>query len=88
MTEFDTYQGASTISRKTLDLKGSKISIFELDVVGVLFDKRITWRLHIQMIEIKAFRTFITIYSLLKSEQLCTNIKLTLHKALKDGLAD
>jgi hypothetical protein len=33
MTKFDTYQGASTISRKTLDWKRSKISIFELDVV-------------------------------------------------------
>jgi hypothetical protein len=33
MTEFDTYQGASTISRKTLDGKCSKISMFEYDVV-------------------------------------------------------
>jgi hypothetical protein len=41
-----------------------------------------TWRLHIQMIEAKAFRTFIRIYSLFKSERLSTNIKLTLHKAL------
>jgi hypothetical protein len=41
-----------------------------------------TWRLHIQMIEAKAFRTFIRIYSLFKSECLSANIKLTLHKAL------
>jgi hypothetical protein len=34
------------------------------------------------MIEAKAFRTFIRIYSLFKSERLSTNIKLTLHKAL------
>jgi hypothetical protein len=34
------------------------------------------------MIEAKAFRTFIRIYSLLKSERLSANIKLTLHKAL------
>jgi hypothetical protein len=34
------------------------------------------------MIEAKAFRTFITINSLLKSERLSANIKLTLHKAL------
>jgi hypothetical protein len=33
MAEFDTYQGASTISLKTLDWKRSKISMFELDVV-------------------------------------------------------
>jgi hypothetical protein len=33
MMEFDTYQGASTISRKTMDWKRSKISMFELDAV-------------------------------------------------------
>jgi hypothetical protein len=26
---------------------------------GVIFDRRFTWRLHIEMIEAKAFRTFI-----------------------------
>jgi hypothetical protein len=50
--------------------------------LGVISDKRITWRLHIEMIEAKAFRTFIRIYSLSKSEWLSANIKLTLHKAL------
>jgi hypothetical protein len=34
------------------------------------------------MIEAKAFRTFIRIYSLFKSERLSANNKLTLHKAL------
>jgi hypothetical protein len=34
------------------------------------------------MIEAKAFRTFIRIYSLFKSERLSANIKLTLHKTL------
>jgi hypothetical protein len=34
------------------------------------------------MIEAKAFRAFITTYSLFKSQWLSTNIKLTLHKAL------
>jgi hypothetical protein len=33
MTEFDTYHEASTISRKNLDCKRSKISMFEFDVV-------------------------------------------------------
>jgi hypothetical protein len=50
--------------------------------LGVIFGKKITWRLHIEMIEVKAFRTFISIYSLFKSERLSANIKLTLHKAL------
>ncbi|PNF41415.1 hypothetical protein B7P43_G14387 [Cryptotermes secundus] len=50
--------------------------------LGVIFDKRVTWRLHIEMIEAKAFRTFIRVYSLFKNERLSANIKLTLHKAL------
>jgi hypothetical protein len=48
----------------------------------VIFDKRITWRLHIGMTEAKAFRIFIIIYSLFKCERLRTNIKLTFHKTL------
>jgi hypothetical protein len=50
--------------------------------LGVIFDRRVTWRLYIEMIEAKAFRTFIRVYSLFKSERLSANIKLTLHKAL------
>jgi hypothetical protein len=42
MTEFDTYQGASTIIRKTLDWKRSKIAMFELDVVPQ------SWMLYVQ----------------------------------------
>jgi hypothetical protein len=48
----------------------------------VIFNKRITWRLHIEMIEAKAFRTFITVYTLFKNDRLSDNIKLTLYKAL------
>jgi hypothetical protein len=43
MTEFDTYQEASTISRKTMDWKRSKISKFELDVVPQ------SWMPYVQM---------------------------------------
>jgi hypothetical protein len=50
--------------------------------LGVIFDTRITWRLHIEMIDAKAFRKFSRIYSLWKSERLSANIKLTLYKAL------
>jgi hypothetical protein len=49
---------------------------------GVIFDKRIRWRLHLEMTEAKAFKTFIRIYSLLKSGRLSVKLKLTLHKAL------
>jgi hypothetical protein len=50
--------------------------------LGVILDKKIAWRLLIEMIEAKAFRTFIRIYSLFKSERLSANVKLTFHKAL------
>jgi hypothetical protein len=50
--------------------------------LGVIFDKRITWRLHIEMFEAKAFRTFIRIHTPFKSERLSANIILILHKAL------
>jgi hypothetical protein len=46
--------------------------------LDVIFDRKVTWKLHIEMIEAKAFRA----YSLFKSERLSANIKLTLHEAL------
>jgi hypothetical protein len=66
-----------------LKLNGRNITFVDsVKYLGVLFDKRMTWKLHIQMIEANSFRTFIRIYSLFRSERLSTNIKLTLHKAL------
>jgi hypothetical protein len=66
-----------------LKLNGRNIPfVNSVKYLGVLFDKRMTWRLHIQMMGAKAFRTFIRLYSLFKSKRLSANIKLTLHKAL------
>jgi hypothetical protein len=62
-----------------LTLNGRNIPfVHHVKYLGVIFDKRITWRLHIEMIEAKAFRAFIRVYSLLKSEHLSSNIKLLL----------
>jgi hypothetical protein len=61
-----------------LTLNGQNIPFANyVKYLGVIFDKRITWRLHIEMVEAKAFRTFIRIYSLFKSERLSVTIKLT-----------
>jgi hypothetical protein len=49
---------------------------------GVNFDRKISWRPHIDRIEAKSFRTLIITNSLFRSECLNTNIKLTLYKAL------
>jgi hypothetical protein len=66
-----------------LTLNGRNTSfVNHVKYLGVIFDKRITWRLHVEMIEVKAFRTFIRLCSLFKSERLSANIKLTLHTAL------
>jgi hypothetical protein len=48
--------------------------------IDVIFDKKMTWRPHIEMIETKAFRTFIKAFPLFNSEQLTADIKTTLHK--------
>jgi hypothetical protein len=64
-------------------LKGGNILfVNHVKWFSVIIDMKITWRLLIQMIEAKAFRTFIGVCSLFKSERLSANIKLTLHKAL------
>jgi hypothetical protein len=66
-----------------LTLNGRNIPfVNSVKYLGVIFDKRITWRLHIKRIKPKALRTFIRIYSLFESQWLSTNIKFTLHKAL------
>jgi hypothetical protein len=66
-----------------LTLSGRNIPfVNSVKYLGVIFDKRITWRLHVERIEAKAFRTFIRLYSLFKTERLNADIKLTLLKAL------
>jgi hypothetical protein len=66
-----------------LTLNGHNIPfVNSIKYLGVIFDKKITRRLHIEMVTTKAYRTFIRLYSLFKSDRLNTNSKLTLHKAL------
>jgi hypothetical protein len=52
-----------------LTLRG-RIILFVTDIKyhGVIFDRKFTWRYHLDSITTKAFRTFIRIYPLLKSE--------------------
>jgi hypothetical protein len=69
--------------KSLLILNGRNIPfVSSVKYLDVIFDKRMTWRLHIETIEAKAFRTFIRLYSLFKSDRLSANIKVTLHKAL------
>jgi hypothetical protein len=64
--------------RSLLTLNGRNIPfVNNVKYLGVIFDKRITWKPLIDMIEAKALRTFIRTYSLFKSERLSASIKLT-----------
>jgi hypothetical protein len=66
-----------------LTLKGRAITfVNEVKYLGVTFDRRITWRTHIDLIVTKTLRTFVQIYSLKKSEKLSIKTKMTLYKAL------
>jgi hypothetical protein len=52
-----------------LTLNGRDIPfVNSIKYIGVIFDKKITWRLHKEMIEAKTFRTFIRIHSQFESE--------------------
>jgi hypothetical protein len=76
------YYNEQDLRKSHFTLNGRDIPfVNSVKYLGVIFDK-VTWRLRIEMIEAKAFRKFIRIYSLFKSERLSTNITLTLHKAL------
>jgi hypothetical protein len=67
----------------SLTLNGRNIPfVNSIKYLGVIFDRKITWRIHIEAIDVKAFRTFLRVCSLFKSERLDANIKQTLHKAL------
>jgi hypothetical protein len=53
-----------------LTLNGRNVPLINSEKqLGVNLDKKITWRLHIETIEAKAFTTFIRIYPLFKSER-------------------
>jgi hypothetical protein len=69
--------------KSLLRLNGHNISfVNSIKYLGVIFDKNITWKLHIEMVTTKAYRTYMRLYSLFKSARLSTNSKLTSHKAL------
>jgi hypothetical protein len=66
-----------------LTLNGNKIHfVNSIQNLGVILDKKIIWKLNIETVATKAYRTLIRLYSLFKSDRLSTNSKLTLHKTL------
>jgi len=66
-----------------LTLKGRDIPfVNRIKYFGVIFDRKITWRLYVKTITAKSVITFLRVYFTFKSERLSTNIKLTLRKAV------
>jgi hypothetical protein len=65
-----------------LTLNGWNVTfVNHIKALCVIFDSRITWMLHREIIESEAL-TITRVYSLFRSERLRANMKLTLHKAL------
>jgi hypothetical protein len=70
-------------SEPHLTLNGRNIPFVKhVKYISVIFNKRITRRLRTEMVEAKAFRRFVRIYSLFRSVHSSANIKLTFRKAL------
>jgi hypothetical protein len=70
-------------SDSLLTLNGQNILFVNgIKYLSLIIDKKITWELHIETTEARAFTTFIRLYPLFKSERLSKNIKSTLHKTL------
>jgi hypothetical protein len=59
-----------------LQLNGRNIPfVNSVEYLGVIFDRKITWRLHIDKTAAKALGTYIRTYSIFKSKHLNANIK-------------
>jgi hypothetical protein len=65
--------------KEDLQLNGRNIPFLNsAKYLGVIFDRRLTWRLHIE----KTLGTYITTYSIFQSKHLSANIKLIVYRAL------
>jgi hypothetical protein len=66
-----------------LQLNGRNFTfVNSVKYVGVIFDRRLTWRLHIEKIAAKTFGTYIRTYYIFKSKHLNSYIKLIMYRAL------
>jgi hypothetical protein len=64
-------------------LNGRKIPFLNrVKYLGVNYDRRMTWRPHIEKIAAKALGTYIRTYSAFKCKHLNANVKLIVYRAL------
>jgi hypothetical protein len=65
-----------------LHLNGQDITfVNNVTYLGVTFNRRMTWELHIQRTVAKTLRTYLRTYSLFKSKCSSANTKVTIYKA-------
>jgi hypothetical protein len=69
-------------SRRQRRSRRNILFVNEVKYLGAIINRKITRRIHIEAIEVKAFRIFLSVHSLFISQRLSANIKLTFHKAL------
>jgi hypothetical protein len=66
-----------------LQLNGRNILfVSSVKYLGVIFDRKMTWGLHIEQIAVKALDTYIRTYYIFKSKHLSANIKIIVYRAL------
>jgi hypothetical protein len=66
-----------------LQLNGRNIPLVNsVKSLGVIFDRRMTWRLHVEKFASKALGTYVRTYPIFKSKHLNANIKLIMYRAL------
>jgi hypothetical protein len=66
-----------------LQLNGQDIPfVSNTKYLSVIFNRRMTWRAHIEKTSAKALGTYIRTYSVFKSKHLSANIKLIVYRAL------
>jgi hypothetical protein len=71
------------ISGDDLQLNGRNILfVNSVKYLGIIFDRRMTWRPHIEKIAAKALGRYRRTYSIFKSKHLNANIKLIMYRAL------
>jgi hypothetical protein len=69
--------------KASLTLKGRHTPFANhMNYLGVIFNKKFTWKLHTKTIATKALRIFLSIYPILKSEHVSVGAKLIIHKVL------
>jgi hypothetical protein len=61
---------------------GTSLFVNSVKYLGVTFNRRMTWRLHIEKTAAKALGTYIRTYSIFKSKHLSAHIQLIMYRAL------